>query len=240
MKNCINCNEPVTGNYCSNCGQPVMLKRIDRHYIIHEIGDYLLANKGLVYTIKKVLISPGKSVRRFLAEDRYRFVKPITFLFLTSLFYTLVCYLFHIGAEDFYLQSFPEELELPTFKLIMNWMLSYSGYTGILSGFFIAVWVKLFFRKTGYNIFEIFILICFVSGISSLFGSALVIVQSVAHVNLLYVSALISIIYYAWAIGQFLDGKKYIKAFFTCIFGYYLFGILIAFTAIFIDLIIKN
>jgi len=242
MNNCKNCNESINGNYCSNCGLPAKLKRIDGKYIIQEMVDFLFANKGMIYTIKKILISPGKSVRQFIAEDRYRFVKPITFLFITSLVYTLVCYLFNIGAEDFYLQPLPEEVEFPTLTFLMNWISNYSGYSSIISGFLVAFLVKIFFRKSGYNIFEIFILLCFISGIMSLYSSVIVMIQGITHLKLIHISAFISMIYYAWAIGQFFDRKKiasYIKAFVSCILGYLMFGFLVAFVAIFIDLIIR-
>jgi len=243
MNHCKNCNEPLNGNYCSNCGMPATLKRIDGRYIVQEIGDFFLANRGMLYTIKNILISPGKSVRAFIAEDRYRFVKPITFLFITSLVYTLVCYLCHIGADDFYLQPLPEGMELRTFKLVMSWMISYSGYSQIISGLLVAFLIKIFFRKTGYNIFEIFILLCFVSGISALYSCFVVVAQSLTHLDLLHITGLISMIYYAWAIGQFFDKRRmssYIKAFISCLLGYFLFGVMVAFITVFIDLIILN
>lgn len=238
MDNCKNCNSPINGNYCSNCGQPAELKRIDGHYIISEIGDFLFANKGMVYTIKNVIINPGKSVRRFITEDRYRFVKPITFLFITSLVYTLACHFFHIDANDFYMQQ--PEIESPTINLFINWMLEYQGYTNIISGLFMAFWLKLFFRKSGYNIFEIFILFCFISGISSLFFTVTTMLQGLTQFHLMSISALIVIIYYAWAIGQFFDEKKaasYIKAFLSCILGFLIFGLLLTLIGIIIDII---
>jgi len=241
MNTCKNCNTPVSGNYCSNCGHPVQLKRIDGKYIISEIGDFLFAHKGMVYTIKKVLINPGKSVRRFIAEDRYRFVKPITFLFITSLVYTLACHFFHVDAKDFYQPTQQSEMELyPTVPLLINWVIDYSGYSHIIAGLFIAFWIKLFFRKSEYNLFEIFILSCFILGIDSLFSSVVVILQGLTHWNLVYDAALIGMIYYAWAIGQFFDKKKtasYIKAFLSCALGFLIFGFLISLVGIFIDII---
>jgi len=242
MNTCKNCNEPINGNYCSNCGQPAKLRRIDRHYIISEIGDFLFANKGLIYTIKRVLISPGESVRRFITEDRYRFVKPITFLIITSLIYTILSHFFFIEAKDFYFQQQPK-VEVPTATLFVQWMIDYHGYASIIIGFFVAFWVKLFFRKSGYNLFEIFILLCFISGISALFASVVVILQGILHVRIIFFSGLISIIYYAWAIGQFFNRKKavsYIKAFVSCLLAYFIFGISVGIITAFIDLVIKQ
>ncbi len=241
MNNCKKCGEQIRGNYCSNCGQPAKLKRIDGHYIISEIGDFLFANKGMIYTIKTVLINPGESIRRFITEDRYRFVKPITFLFITSLVYTFVCHLFHIDANDFYMQQ--PEIEYPTINLLINWMIEYQGYTNVISGLFMAFWLKLFFRKSGYNLFEIFILFCFISGISSLFFTVVTILPGLTQLHLMNISALIVTIYYAWAIGQFFDEKKaasYIKAFLSCILGILIVAFLITFVGTLIDIIIKQ
>ena len=186
MKNCKNCKEVVSGNYCSNCGQSVNLRRIDSRYIMREIANAFSAEKGMLYTIKKVFISPGESVRRYLTEDRSRYVKPITFVIITSLIYTLVSHFFEIDAKEFQ-QQLPGEaksLELPTYDLLLNWTIDYSGYMSIIIGLLMAFWVKLFFRKYGYNLFEIFVLLCYISGISALLSSVLFIIQGLTHSSL--------------------------------------------------------
>ena len=237
MNKCNNCNEYINGNYCSNCGQPAKLRRIDMYYMIQEFGDFFFANKGLLYTIKKVFVSPGESVRQFITEDRHRFVKPITFLFITSLIYTLINYLFNLRAEDFYQQS--DVLKGSTVSLIINWMLiEYPGYSGIITGLFIAFWIKIFFKKAGYNLFEIFILLCFVTGITTLFISIVAIIQGITHLKLLQISSYIGAIYLIWAIGHFYDKKKaasYIKAFLSYILGSFILGILIGIVGTLID-----
>jgi hypothetical protein len=240
QNNCKNCNEPIHGNYCSNCGESAKLKRIDRHYIIHEIKEVLFTNKGFLYTIKRLLISPGESIKHYITENRRRYVKPITFIIITSLIYTLVSHLFHFGAESYSTQQ--SEIELPTSNLILNWMIDYQGYSNIISGLFMAFWVKLFFRKYGYNLFEIFVLLCFVSGISTFCLSIVLIFQGLTHLNIMHISTLIVLIYYTWATGQFFDKRKigsYIKALLSYALGLAVFGILVASVVVFIDIIIK-
>ncbi|MEM6298978.1 MAG: DUF3667 domain-containing protein, partial [Bacteroidota bacterium] len=56
------------------------LKRIDKAYILSEISSVLNLEKGIFYTIKELLIRPGKSIRTFIHEDRTRLVKPIVFI----------------------------------------------------------------------------------------------------------------------------------------------------------------
>ena len=239
INSCKNCNEPVNGNYCSNCGQPAKLRRIDIHYVLSEIGDFFLANKGMIYTIKKLLINPGESVRRFISEDRYRFVKPITFLLITSLLFTLVNHIFKI---DYLIKYDTSQTQMPTMSQISHWILENRGYAAIILGLLMAFWLKLFFRKSGYNLFEIFILLCFVSGITSLWMSVVSFFQGILHLNLLMVSIFISLIYHFWAIGQFFDGKKvgsYVKAFLSWVVGVIAICFILTIVAV-IEFIVRN
>ena len=239
MTRCKNCSEPIHGNYCSNCGQPANISRVDRQYIVQEIASAFYAERGMLYTIKKMLTSPGKSIRQYITEDRSRYVKPITYLIITSLVYTLVSNFFHIDAKDYYLQE--SDMKFPTVTLFIDWMIDYHGHVSILSGFFVAFLVKLFFRKSGYNLFEIFILMCFALGTSALLFTVAVIIQGITQLNLIYISSsLILVIYYTWVIGQFFDEKKatsYLKAFLSCMLGFWIFSFLVAGIGMFIDIV---
>ena len=200
-----------------------------------EIGDFFLANRGMVYTIKNVSVRPGESVRQFVLEDRYRFVKPVTFLFITALIYALIRNLFHLEL------SINERME-GIASLIMKWLMNHNGYLHIIAGLFVAFWVKIFFRKAGYNLFEIFILFCFAFGISTLFNSVVVIIQGITHLKLINISIVIVVIYNTWAIGQFFGKKKvanYMKAFLSYSLGFLTFGFLIAVLAT-IEVLIKG
>ena len=240
MNTCKNCNEPVNGNYCSNCGKAANLKRIDGRFIIREIASAFNAERGWLYTLKELLIRPGESIRRYITEDRSWFVKPIAFVIITSLIYTLVSNYFHIDAKEFQAQLSVEKetLVLPTQILLINWIIDYNGYATLITGFFMALWVKLFFRKSGYNLFEIFALFCYMLGMGSLFSSVFFIIQGLTNLNLILISTLIVTIYYIWVTGQFFERKKagsYIKAFISCVLGLLTFGIIIGFIAVFMD-----
>jgi len=236
MDTCKNCNEPISGNFCSNCGQPATLRRIDRHYIVQEIKDVFIANKGFFYTIKKLIVAPGKSVRQFIAKDRYRFVKPITFVIICSLIYTIFNHFFQIGVKDYGIYG--DEFS-PTTTRIFYWMLfKYPGYSAILQGLYISLWIKLFFKKSGYNLFEIFILMCFVSGITALATAVVTPFQGLSELNILQISNLVLIFYLIWAVGQFFGEKKiknYVKALFAYIFGVLVLSFLIVFLGTLID-----
>ena len=103
--NCKNCNAEVNSNFCPNCGQPTSVKRIDRYYIIREIGHLLHFERGLLYTIRALITNPGESIRTYLLETRSRLVKPVFFIIVTSLVYSLCNHYFHFAR-------FPKDFDL--------------------------------------------------------------------------------------------------------------------------------
>jgi len=219
MESCRYCGGAVNGEYCSDCGQPVKLKKIDWRYVLNEIADVLNVNNRMIYTIKCLLTSPGNSVRQYITEDRNHFVKPISFVFINALIYTLVLYLFPLGIEDIIPQMEVEDME----RSISKWILENSGYTTLLIGLFMAFGIKFFFRKAVYNLAETFILLCFVYGITLLFDVVILVLQKITGLNFIQVFPVFEMIYITWAVGQFFDGKKaisYIKALLSYLLGF--------------------
>ncbi|WP_083732997.1 zinc ribbon domain-containing protein [Spirosoma montaniterrae] len=222
---CRNCGAEVTQNYCPNCGQPVQLKRIDGHYIAHEIQHVLHFEKGILYTVRELLINPGRNVRHFLTDNRSRLVKPVIFIIVTSLIYTLVLHFFHI--EDAYIKFRGGEGERKSITLtFFKWVTEHYGYANIMMGVLIALFLKLFFRKADYNFFEILILLCFTMGMNMLILAVFALIQGIVHANLMGVGAILGFAYCTWAIGQFF-GKgtavNYLKAFAAYLLGFMIF-----------------
>jgi len=237
--NCKNCNTEVTLNYCPQCGQPVKLKQIDGHYLMHEIEHVLHFEKGILYTIRELLVKPGENVKHFLTDNRSRLVKPIIFIIITSLVYTLINHFFHL--EDTYVKF--EEVKQSTTGSIFSWVQGHYGYANIIIGLFIAFWLKLFFRTYPYNFFEILILLCFTMGMAMLIYAIFALVQGITHFNLMKAGGIIGFAYCTWAITSFFDSKKtinYIKTVAAYLLGlstFILTGILLGMS---IDLIIGH
>jgi hypothetical protein len=161
--------------------------------------------------MRELLIRPGENVRQFLTENRSRLVKPIIFIIVTSLIYSLINHFFHIEEE--YVQF--GEAKQSTTGAILQWVQGHYGYANIIMGIFIAFWLKLFFRKYDYNFFEIVILLCFVMGMGMLIYAVFALIQGITHFNLSNVAGVFGFAYCVWAIGQFFDKKKavnYVKA----------------------------
>ncbi|HEX2533128.1 MAG TPA: DUF3667 domain-containing protein [Chitinophagaceae bacterium] len=149
------------------------LKRINRHYILHELEQVLHLEKGIFYSIREVLIRPGQNVRTFLTENRSRLVKPVIFIIVASLIYTLVNHFFHV--EEAYVK--PGAAKPSATAYILKWVQDHYGYANIIMGIFIALWIQLCFRKYDYNFFEILILLCFVMGMGMVIFSVCALIQ---------------------------------------------------------------
>jgi hypothetical protein len=168
-------------------------------------------------------------------------MKPVAFLILTSLLFTLISHLFH--ADDLYNQKENLSFGKSSINDIMNWVKTHWGYVNILLGIFIALCLKLFFSKYKYNFFELMILMCFVMGQAMLLLTIVTMLVGVlGKQGYIILSSVISYGYTIWAIAQFFDGRKvvnYIKSFFAYFLGYILFYVAIVPVGLIADLIIK-
>lgn len=239
MNTCKNCNEPLTGKYCSACGQPSQVKRIDGHYIVHEIEHVLHVERGILFTIRELILRLGKAIQQFISEDRGRLVKPVIFVLVTALLCTFTASISNFESEA----SAQRELDKSTYNVLLLWLNKYLAYENILIGAFIAIWITMFFRKHRYNFFEILILMCFVQGIVLIFVSLFQILQGVTQTHLLGVMSVIAIGYSSWAIGQFFGENKlinYIKSLLAYLLGVVSFFSCLVIIATLIDLLKKH
>ncbi|WP_258097635.1 DUF3667 domain-containing protein [Marinoscillum pacificum] len=89
--NCKNCDEVVTGKFCSNCGQSAKISRINWRNFINQVTESVfLVNKGFFYTLFKLFTKPGQSIRNYLDGKRKGFYQPIAYVLVLSTFYFLL------------------------------------------------------------------------------------------------------------------------------------------------------
>lgn len=235
---CSNCNTTVTGKFCSDCGRPVQIVRVDWHYIVHEIQHVLHFEKGILRTVKDLVWKPGISIHTFIKLDRSRLVKPVIFIIVTSLIYTTIEHLFHI--EQGYIDS--DATKNSAVGIIFNWIQNHYGYSNIMMGVFIASWLKLMYRRHDYNFFEILILLCFVMGMAMLIISVFAVVEGLTGLHTLKISGTLAMTYCIWAIGHFFERTRltsYLKALTAYVFGVVTFAIFLFMLGILVDLITR-
>ena len=214
------------------------LERIDGKYIWSEISSVLNFHKGIFYTIKELLIRPGKTIREFLMYDRKRLVRPIIFVVFSSLFFVINQQIFEFNTG-----AVPDNIDSDGTKKAFEWVGKNFGIFNILLGFFIGFWVRLFFLKSKFNIYEIFILVFFTIGIGNLIFTIFGIIESGTGFKADSLAYFATLLYSVWAIGNFFNKKSfwsYFKGLLAYIFGTTMGTFLIVLIGILIDIINKS
>ena len=231
MSNCKNCDSVITGNFCANCGQAAKPERIDKHYIAHELFHLFHFEKGFFYTVKELMLRPGDSIKEFINSDRSKHMKPVTFLILTSLLYTLIAHLLKADEINNGAAKLGFGSSGTTNILRLQGVQEHYGYANIIISGFIAVSVQLIFKKYKYTFFETIVLICFIQGqVMLLMTLVSFFYKLLDYRGYSVLFSLVTLGYVTWAIGQFFDKKKtasYVKAFLAYCLGFVLFYIAI-------------
>ncbi|MGL4632025.1 MAG: DUF3667 domain-containing protein [Leadbetterella sp.] len=198
-------------------------KRIDSSYLTHEIQHILHLESGFLFTVKELFIHPGKFIRNFISKERSKATKPVIFLIISATIFTIILRNFFHGEWQFFSVNKENIDQYLVKKTVGNWMNTHIGYTALMIGILMAIWTKVFFRKHGYNIFEIVVLFCYSIGqtllIIALFFLSLYFVKT----NLVSeIGIYIGFFYTIWSVGQFFGEKNYmnyVKSFFCSFLG---------------------
>lgn len=83
--NCPNCETPVTGRYCSNCGQHTRPIRKLTHVLSEFLHNLWHLDTKSWRTIPMVVFRPGTLTRNYVYGKRARYLSPLT-MFLFAIF----------------------------------------------------------------------------------------------------------------------------------------------------------
>lgn len=153
-KNCLNCNQIITENFCSNCGQK-KYKRIDKKYIWDELQYTVLhSNKGLLYSVKNILKNPGKTAKEFIDGNRVNHYKPILLVFVLSGIATFISFKI-LNLKEVMSSYFSKQHINSNFMgEVMSFLSSYNSFLMLLYVPLFALTTKIAFRKWGHNYYE--------------------------------------------------------------------------------------
>src|SRR5207342_3368603 len=84
-KNCLNCGTPLTGPYCSACGQKAHVHRSVRGFL-QDFVQGLFNFEGKIWrTLPMLAWHPGQMTRRYIAGESANFISPVA-LYLFTVF----------------------------------------------------------------------------------------------------------------------------------------------------------
>lgn len=155
---CINCGAVVTGNFCSNCGQPAGVEAISASSVVRDLQHGLLhVNGGMLHSARELFTRPGYSIREYIEGKRMKHYKPVSMLILLAGFYSL----------------FYHALDINVFRGLHDDLLNYDNANEWIAHHFSIISLLLLpvlslssfavFRRQGYNFTEHIILNSFYS-----------------------------------------------------------------------------
>jgi hypothetical protein len=75
----------VEQKFCPACGQPTPAHRIDWHFLGHELEHSVLhMDRGVLYSLRELMLRPGHLMRAYLEGQRAKQVKPLLLLMITA------------------------------------------------------------------------------------------------------------------------------------------------------------
>jgi hypothetical protein len=102
--NCANCDTPLAGHYCANCGQEAVLHHASTREFLHEfIGHYVALEGKLWGSLVRLLFRPGMLTNEYMRGRRVRFVQPLRlYLSFSVLFFALLKFSggVHVNSND--------------------------------------------------------------------------------------------------------------------------------------------
>jgi hypothetical protein len=108
---CGNCDAPLTGAYCAQCGQHAHASARPLHSLVHEAWHLLThVDARLLNTLGVLLAKPGRLTLEYFANHRARHVPPFQLYFvITLVLFAIVSLGMHLHPHDASASTEPAE-----------------------------------------------------------------------------------------------------------------------------------
>ena len=110
---CANCGRAIDDGaqkFCPACGQPTPAHRIDWHFLGHELEHSVLhMDRGVLYTLKELMLRPGQLIRDYIEGRRAHHVKPLLLVMMVTALVTLLSY--YLTGGDILAASLNDQMQ---------------------------------------------------------------------------------------------------------------------------------
>ncbi|SOD79813.1 DUF3667 domain-containing protein [Spirosoma fluviale] len=222
LTTCLNCEHPVTGQYCKQCGQQADTHRINWYYLWHEISQSLWGiDRGILFTLRELFVRPGYTIREFLAGKRINHYRPLALLLLLGAIYVFVSQVLHVdllkASQEVYSYPKPKadspaqvnEILTKYFQVLDE----NQQFGDLVMVPFIAFWCRRLFQRSGYNYPEMLVAQTFMANFGLFFSLVMLLAfwvlgdSATILTSIMSVSMLIPLAYNAFAHTQLFKGK---------------------------------
>jgi hypothetical protein len=140
------------------------------HWLLHDVFDL---DRGLLLTVRELVVRPGAMIRSYIAGQRHRQANPLTYLFITSglslLAQSVLGDPFSGARRAMLAQSvarlghYSEAQKARWVELSMA-LVPYTPQLALAMCVFFVIGLRVLFRKSGYNLAEICVFGLFTTG----------------------------------------------------------------------------
>jgi len=172
----------------------------------NQVLQYFNFEKGILKTIRLLVLNPGEHIHAYLEHDRKRLMNPFKFYLITGTIYVFI-FKYALPQEAFEDARVNSELE----QQFLEAFVDYYHFFILVVILFIAVFSYLLFkRSSGKNLLENIIFNLYVAGVLftfSIIGSPLeLFLQPYGSILL----SLVSLLYFLYAYVRFFKGNRII------------------------------
>lgn len=238
---CINCDVPSEGNFCSVCGQRKNVMQLKWTTLADELNQRFIGlDNKFARTVRDLTVRPEAVVDAFIKGNRVRYVGPVGYYFVLITLYVLLLSILSIDVLEFYRPmneammpgGHPEEAsQAPVQKFMLTDMKLMSF---LMMPFFILA-VYLIFRNKKYNIIETSVNVFYIFAHPTLLYIAGLLLYRFAGINLVLSMVPVGILYLGYVCARFYAGNKvwlFVKGVLTYLLGMIFFGIFFALVGI--------
>ncbi|GAA3964681.1 DUF3667 domain-containing protein [Hymenobacter antarcticus] len=175
---CLDCGAALADRFCAHCGQPADTHRITlKHLLFHDLPHSVWhVDKGLAYTFYQMLTRPGLTIRGYLAGQRTRQFRPISYMLLLLGLSALLMSAFQPALLKAMVSDQTEQNPALVSVVMERYLTLYLkhpalGQLVLLPLNTLAAWFLL--RRKGYNFAELLLANAFISGTLTIINMAI-------------------------------------------------------------------
>lgn len=235
---CKTCAAPLSGRYCSQCGQRVINRHITLRALFSELVSLITnTDRGLLYTFWMLMKNPGKVVRDYISGSTVMYASPLRYTLIGTAIVTLV--FIGMGAYDRQVEEMnsvmhqgqSQEAVIAT-NHVYDLMRQYYQLISILLIPIFAWITRRMFRKSQLNYAEHLVANAYFythAMLAMLPFVLLIALTSISMSSMMWLSMLASVLYYTVALRSMFD-QRWLPAFFKSVLVYVLGTILYTLT----------
>ena len=198
---CANCDAPLAGKYCADCGQARALPLTVKGMFRQGTATLFDLDRGFFHTVRALFTRPGQTCRAYVEGHRQPLTGPFKYAFIVITIYAIAINLLAVelnlpGNED------RGEVEQQLFFLL-NSLLSYLTFFVLIP---VAAIQRLLFRASGDSLGDTYAFSLYLFGTMAWFSTLFVVTGWLEQPWGLLALVPVNVAYGTWAMAGFYGG----------------------------------